>query len=44
MKRDDVNFKHSDNVLCCKWYDHNSDLLLASSIEGMNPVLQFSVV
>ena len=36
MKWGDVDFKYSDNVLCCKWYDNKSAMLLASNIEGID--------
>lgn len=36
-----VALKYTDSVLCCKWYDNQSVLLLASNIEGMN---KFSTV
>ena len=32
IKRGDVDFKYSDNVLCCKWYNNKAVLLLASNI------------
>lgn len=31
-----VALKYTDSVLCCKWYNNQSVLLLASNIEGMN--------
>ena len=36
MKQGAVDFKDSDIVLCCKWYDNKSALLLGSNIEGMD--------
>lgn len=32
MKRGDVDFKYSENVLCCKWYNNKSVLLLLKVI------------
>ena len=36
MKRSIVGFKYSVNVLCCKWFDDKSVLILASNIEVMD--------
>lgn len=43
MKRGDLDFKYFVlstlsifNILCCKWYDNKSVLLLASNIERMD--------
>lgn len=38
MKVSDVDFKYSDNALCCKCYDDKSVLRLASNIEGKDIV------
>ena len=35
MKWRDVYFKHSHNVLSCKWYNNKYVLLLASITEAM---------
>ena len=35
MKRGDVDFKYSDNILYCRWYDNKAVLPLAGNIEGM---------
>ena len=36
MKRGDVEFKYSEKVVCCKWYDNKAVLLLGSNIDGMD--------
>lgn len=36
MKRSVVGFKYSVKVLCCKWFNDKSVLILASNIEVMD--------
>ena len=36
MKRGDVDFKYSDNILYCRWYNNKAVLPLTGNIEGMD--------
>ena len=36
MKQGNVDFKYSDGILCCKWYDNKAVLFSASNIEGID--------
>ena len=36
MKRRDVEFQYSENIISCKWYDNKAVLLLSTNVEGMD--------
>ena len=36
MRRGDHDYMHSDKVVCCKWFDRRSVLILLSNIEVMS--------